>query len=131
MTYESRKSKEPSDQGISQEATLPSGMKGREHKDSLSPCCKEFRKRAIAYIDLSVSEDDALRTFASLLWKMEREEVLEARDASSIAFMMEQYLKKKLILEHVFLGRTLQTYDIDKTTLKHETARIRALLTNK
>ena len=98
------------------------------HPESLKSCCKKFERRARACIDLVSSHDESLRFVSSLLWKMDYTEIIEIKDAHSLAFAIEDYLNRKQLIDHVFLNRTLPEQVLESIGFREETKRIRNIL---
>ena len=91
----------------------------------MKPCCDKFERRARAYIDLTLGDDDSLRLLPNLLWKMDYSEAIDIKDAHSIAHTIEQYLDRKQMTEYVFLNRTLPDHILEEADFRSEAKRIR------
>lgn len=90
----------------------------------MKECCKDFKKVALNYLDLSVEIDMPLQLLVSFLYRITDENPLEVQDFRSIAKIIEIFLNKKLVLEHEFFGRSIHSATFDEIELEAEKFKI-------
>ena len=91
---------------------------------TFKPCCNEFKKLTIQYVDLVVPEDESLRMFAELLMRANDDEPFIGRDLRSFAHEIEQYLNRKIVREHHMFNRSLHSCTFPEADLKSEFVRV-------
>lgn len=65
----------------------------------------DFKSKCVKYWDLSSDNDHHLQLISSLLLKVN--DVLEVKEARTLAQYLDSYLNKKIILDHCFWIRAV------------------------
>ena len=71
----------------------------------------------IEFLDASVENEYYIKSAIAVLDRTDGDTPLERDQANSLSFLLERFLNRKILLEHVFAGRTLHNCtlsDIDK-----------------
>ena len=92
----------------------------------IKPCCKKFRRVVGKYIDVTVDTDSTLRLTANLLFSMESLETLDPSAMRELGVMLENFLNRKVVLEHVFFDRSLGSCTFGEADLSTEIHRVHA-----
>jgi hypothetical protein len=79
--------------------------------------------KLIPYLDFSASSDKQLQLLADLLMAQTQDGTL-----AEVGFVIDRYLQKKVVREHVFWGRDLRSCTLSEWEKKAEIYRIRHFL---
>jgi len=99
----------------------------KHEKIVLKPCCKRFREISVRYQDAVFSDDYQLRMLANLLLCVQEIEGLDVESVREIGHAIDNFINRKIVREHYFFGRSLNSCTLSDTDLHAEIHRIRAI----
>lgn len=82
-----------------------------------------FKDKCVKYSDLSSDSDYQLQLISSLLLKTN--DILEVKEVKTLGQYLDNYLNKKIIIDHIFWMRTVDLVNLNDEEIENLSIEIR------
>jgi hypothetical protein len=97
----------------------------------MKPKSNKIRNHELSFVkfcDLGSSEESKLRLIANLL--LQTSESLSPSDAAEVGHQIRRFLEKKILLEHLILGRSVPQHWMSKEQFLSEIALLKEVISS-